>query len=399
MKLSSLGSLTVAVAIAVFASSCGGSSDSDPNANPVIPKSNIAKRALVTNTFFGAAQIVDAATDTLSGFTAIRTDGVRPLLSSPTLLFSTTSKTLMLDAGTNSVYSMDNATEQLTTGVTFGGSVASFVGSQDGKFVYAAIPGAGKVQWADLTATTPTATDIAIAGVRRLVITPDGSKVLAFGDDPTNIRVIKVSDNTVTTVGGFDRPYSAVISSDNARAYILNCGPQCGGTQARVTNLDLATNTAGASVNVGGATIGIINGSTLYVAGSPGVSSSAANGGTLDVINLTTFTRTGGVNISDGIHEHIAFAGSKIYVGARACTQIDSATVKKGCLSIYNTSSGSVTLGGPLGDVTAIAPISNRNVVYTIQNGDLFIYDTATDTLQSKQIEFTGKVTDVKALP
>ena len=399
MKLSFVGRITAVVLLAVFLTSCGGSSSSGGNENPVIPKSNLAKRVLVTNTFFGAAQIVDATTDTISSFIVVKTDGTRPTFGTLTKLYPVTNKTFMLDESTNSVYMVHNATEQLTAGATFGGTIAGFVATPDARYIYAAIPGAGKIQWIDLTATTLALSDIAMPGIRRMVVTGNGSHVLAFGDDTTNVRVIKVSDNRVTTVGGFDRPYSAVVSSDNTKAYVFNCGSQCGGGQPRVSILDLMTNTVTGNVNVGGATTGVIEGSTLYVVGSPGISSSSANGGTIDVINLTTFTRTGGANISDGIHEQIVVApNSKIYIGARACTQIVSATVNKGCLSMYNTSTGAVTIGGPLGDVTGLTTVSGRNVVYTVQNGNAYIYDTATDTLQSKQLDFTGKVTDVKEL-
>src|SRR5947207_4884145 len=42
---------------------------------------------------------------------------------------------------------------------------------------------------------------------------------------------------TVTGTG-LDHPSYAVFSADDSKAYILNCGSECGGTQASVSVLD-----------------------------------------------------------------------------------------------------------------------------------------------------------------
>ena len=44
-------------------------------------------------------------------------------------------------------------------------------------------------------------------------------------------------------MGGFDRPVQAFFSSDDNTAYVVNCGAECGGTQASVQKLDLTINT------------------------------------------------------------------------------------------------------------------------------------------------------------
>jgi len=48
------------------------------------------------------------------------------------------------------------------------------------------------------------------------------------------------------------------------------------------------------------------------------------------------------------------------------------------------------------GDVTGIAPILGRNVVYVVQGGQLGIYDTTKDKLQATQITLVGQLSDVK---
>jgi hypothetical protein len=70
----------------------------------------------------------------------------------------------------------------------------------------------------------------------------------------------------------------------------------------------------------------------------------------------------------------------------------------RGCLSIYNTLTGEVVIPPANGDVTGIEPISNRNVVYLAQGGELQIYDTTTDKLQTTQIDISGEVIDVKTV-
>ena len=68
----------------------------------------------------------------------------------------------------------------------------------------------------------------------------------------------------------------------------------------------------------------------------------------------------------------------------------------RGCLSMLNTSNSNVVVAPVNGDVTGIAPITNRNVVYVAQAGELEIFDTTTDALQSKQIDIIGQAIDVK---
>jgi hypothetical protein len=48
------------------------------------------------------------------------------------------------------------------------------------------------------------------------------------------------------------------------------------------------------------------------------------------------------------------------------------------------------------GDVTGIQPIATRSVVYVVQDGELQIYDTSTDKLQSTQVDIRGQAQDVK---
>ena len=80
----------------------------------------------------------------------------------------------------------------------------------------------------------------------------------------------------------FDRPVKAVFSSDGSTAYVVNCGPECGGKTAGIVSIPLVGNalntgvTGPAAIGLtptamiatpGGATNALQNGTTLYVAG------------------------------------------------------------------------------------------------------------------------------------
>ena len=75
----------------------------------------------------------------------------------------------------------------------------------------------------------------------------------------------------VTDATHLDQPFTAVFNTSETQAFILNCGAECGGTDASVVLADFTNPTATFSGNipVSGATVGLINGSNLYVAGTP----------------------------------------------------------------------------------------------------------------------------------
>jgi hypothetical protein len=206
----------------------------------------------------------------------------------------------------------------------------------------------------------------------------------------------------------FDRPVWGLFSSDDSTAYILNCGAECGGGAASVTVLDLGTNTASATIPVDGATIGLLSGTTLYVAGTPPgtacTSGSAATScGTLSVVDLGAQAVTTTAEITDGYHRRMEMGSNgQLFIGARACSNINippsggNPGEVRGCLSIFNTRNSEVVIPPNNGDVTGLEPVPNRNVVYLVQDGEMRIYDTTTDQKQSKQVDIIGQAVDVK---
>ena len=298
---------------------------------------------------------------------------------------------------------------------------------------YAAVPTApligtspGAVIEMDLTSGNISAT-ISVPNAQTVVSNPGGSQLLVFSNDSDNVTVVspalETSGNPVTFIVPLCtgcRPVNAVFSSDGGIAYILNCGAECQGTQASVQVLNLATTppSLGASVPVDGATIGLLNGSTLYVAGfspstanhgCPGETTAATTCGRLDIVDTGSMTVTGSAVITDGYHDRIDMGlGSQLFVGSHTCTNIGNVNnvtgEVRGCLSIYNTTNGNVTIPPDNGDVTGLQSFTSRYVEYVAEGGNLRVYDTTIDSLllndyiSNGTIIVTGVITDVKAV-
>ena len=82
---------------------------------------------------------------------------------------------------------------------------------------------------------------------------------------------------------------------------------------------------------------------------------------------------------------------NKLYIGAKTCN--NTAT---GCLSVVNltTQTADAPLP-PLGPVTGILSIPNRDTMYVIQGGCSMIYDTTTDQLAASADRLSRRLYDV----
>ena len=382
----------------------------------------LSERAFVSNlnpnAGNAAIQTVDAGKDlpalnsnTLVPFT-VTLGGTLPTL----MIAGPNNTTVVFNSGDNGISVVDNSTEALmkmigstdctTVSCEFQlpGPTQSMAESSDGKFIYAAIPTTSQVTTIPLTATTITPASIpatplncgvtanCLPGARRIALSPDNSKLLVFNEQlPSQLEVINTSTNAVTTVslpGQLDHPVYGVFSSDSTKAYILNCGAECGGTQASVAVLDMTAFTIGQSVNVDAATIGASDSSNLYVAGSNPATPGA---GSLTVLPLSSLTAAKQIKIGDGFHQVITVFQSKVMVGARLCTT--------GCLSLVDPSGGTAIIDSPKGDVTAITGITPRTVFYTAEGGGVHVYDVSTGAEHLNNntpvIDVVGQVTSV----
>jgi len=409
-------SFLLSVSLALL--SCGGSGSSTGTKT-----SGVAYRAFITNSVSSGSGasgvfIINAQTDArafVSPISAGNTPGMMVLTPNraETLVFSGDGTR----ASDNQFTIINNATESAAGHVTLPGLTESFVVSPDSSTAYVAMPTAsvvgqspGVVDAIALTGGSVTG-QVTIPAVRFLSIDNGGNRILAFSDNLDSVAVITPSNigtnnAAATFVTGFDRPVWAFFSSDDKTAYVLNCGAECGGTQASIQTLDLTapTLTAGPTIDVPAATVALVNNSTVYLAGTPvpnpdpqpctGQTTQATSCGLLTILDLTSGTYTS-TPITDGYHNHLALgANGQLFIGARTCTEIalpNPTNEVRGCLSIYNTQPnavGTVPAGGVVippanGDVTGIQSITKRTVVYVVQGGAVNIYDTATDVLET----------------
>jgi hypothetical protein len=397
--------------------SCGSSTNSAPTT------SGLPFRAFISQDIVGGGvgvQIINAQNDTravVAPISAGATPG--PMVVTPNRV-----QTLVFSAADNKFTLISNGGESPSAQTTLPGFTESFVVSPDSLTAYIAVPTAsvvghspGAVEVMNLNTGSITA-EIDVPAVRFLALGNSGNRLLAFSDNSTQVAVIAFGTGNpqVTFVDGFDRPVTAFFSSDDNTAYVVNCGLECGGSQASVQTLDLSQSSpiAGVPAPVPAASFGTINGTTLYLAGTPvpaspctGQTTAATSCGLLTVLDLTTMSvvNPAPIVITDGYHNRMALgANGQLFMGAHSCTEIippippPADAEVRGCLSIYDTQTGAVVIPPANGDVTGIEPIASRHVVYLAQGGELQIYDTTTDKLQATQIDVSGEVVDVKTI-
>ena len=308
--------VAVLIGASVFAVSCG-SYNSNNNSSST-PTSGLSFRAFVSNPLSPAGggggvpvlNIVDASKDVvapqrvnLSG--SIAQAGM--MVVSPDRKFS-----MVYSPSTNAVVLVDNTAETLVASgnsslppVTLPGPTESIFISKFNTLGYAAVPTApvlgqspGAIVRIALSTASITAV-VPIPAVRFIVESNDGNNILAMADNSNVVTMVATSLIGTTTppvaICCFDHPVWGIFSSDDGTAYILNCGPECGGTTASVSVVDIASQTVTGDIPVSAATMGLISGSTLYVAGTPpgtpcDPSTAATSCGILTTIDLGSLT-------------------------------------------------------------------------------------------------------------
>ncbi|HWX53692.1 MAG TPA: hypothetical protein VN176_03785 [Verrucomicrobiae bacterium] len=393
--------LLACASAAALLAACGGSSNSSSSSTTKL--TGLKKRVLVSNQASGAVTIFDAAKDQVSArsFSA----------SGASKLVTASGNTVVMQQGTTVITVINNVTETTPVQLSLRDQVFDVAISNDGKTAYAAERNVGEI--AIFNTTNGNLSSITgIPLVTRLVEGTNEHKMLVFTDNPiggNTFYVIDTATNNFTPISApqLDQPYSAVFDpgdSNDTTAFILNCGPECGGTTASVIKVNFSNPlvpTFSAPIPVSAATVGVLSGSSLFVAGSPGAGST----GSVQTINTGSLTASAALTITNGHHLKMVMASNnRLYIGASGCTAtLDNSTgLMKGCLTIVNTSSNAVVIPevSPFRqnfDATGIQPISGRTVVYVCQGGELDIYDTTTDVAvqPSPPIDIIGKAIDV----
>lgn len=445
MKRAAFGFLILWASLVLV--SCG------KNSNSSTPSTTGLKfRALVSQDVSSIASspgliIVDAQNDVRARRAAV--SGGTFFLPGAMVVSNDRKLTVAISDLNDAVEVMDNRQESVRAVTNLPGTTESVAIAPDNTVAYAAMPNApvagggsaGAIAIVNLV-TQGTPPTLPIPGVQFLAQSGDGSRILAFSNStdlglPSNVQSVTIVSPFNVVAGsknascnpappnpvvcqyvtGFDHPVAGFFSSDNTQAWILNCGPECGGAQASIQSLDLVHLTAGPPTLLpGGATVGLISGQTLYVAGNPaagaddcagGPTTAATTCGRLTVVNLATLPQASPVQpsevIPDGYHTQLAISGDgQLFMGSRNCTNIvpvNSGDEQRGCLAILNTNTGNLIIPPENGDVTGLQPITNRQRFYVVQGGELQIFDTTTDKLDPlKSIDIFGNALDVKLI-
>jgi hypothetical protein len=337
-------------------------------------------------------------------------------------------------AGDGSFALVNYATEKQTTTVTVNGASSSIFISRDQRYVFAANQAAHTLTVQDRSLGT--SYGLNLPNVYRVSINPSGTAALAFVQDSNLIySVYKLQTNQhapanaedcepqnlpvyclLPVPGNFDRPTKAVFSADGNTAFVLNCGPECGGVQASVSFLPVAgiiiqsgspippgaPTAVTATVPIpGGDTDAIQNANLLYLAGQQ-LQPDGYFAGNLSILNVSSGQVTGTYSISDGTHLKMLFADDNtLWIGSQLCTQGEryhqGATTNLGCLTMFNTSSNSVTMiDSYKGDATGIAAVTGLSKVYTAEGGQVYIYNTTTGAaMDNSQVTVVGTAYDV----
>lgn len=220
----------------------------------------------------------------------------------------------------------------------------------------------------------------------------------------------------------FDRPTKAVFSTDGGTAYVLNCGPECGGNNASITSLPigpfifligeasgtLPTTSQLAKNNLlipGGASNALVDVTTMYLVGQQPqqIQGQTLFAGKLTIVNLSNYTAGSPISISDGEPGAMSrmleaddntlwIAMSKCNLGVRAATG-----QPYGCLTMFNTSTDTVTLIEPyIGDATGVAAVTGLHKIYTAEGGQVYIFSTTDGTsINNQYVTVTGTAYDV----
>jgi hypothetical protein len=250
----------------------------------------------------------------------------------------------------------------------------------------------------------------------------------------------------VSVPGTYDEPAGVYFSLDGTTAYVLNCGPECGGKTASITLLQqgalneqlipstpVQPNPMIANIPVpGGVTAALSDGTTLYLAGQQ-LQPDGLFTGFLSTLNQANNTITAKYSISDGSHSKILFADNNtLWIGSQYCATGE----RQKLFASGNTTQAAnyncltmVTLGGatltpkivpainqagsgatavPLphpnqnndqyyyGSLTGICWVQNFNKVYTAYGGQVHIFSTVDGSeIDNEFVTVQGTALDV----
>lgn len=468
-------SAVAALGFAVALAGCGGTTYF---AGRSLPPSGLTNRVLVAiqnpnDLYKGALQILDAYYDTRSGYNAKPASffitGYSGALPSTIQNMPEEQLGVVFGSGDGSLTMVNYAKESISssdTSTQLNGIAPSVFMTRNQSYIFAASQSTQVLTVIDRT--NGGSYPLGLPGIYRVSVNPGGSVALAFVQNsnyvyyPRKLTSAQTSsfsggpgnwpkaavdcepqnapgwclfqaqspDNTDATGNyygaplTFDRPVKAVFSGDGGTAYVLNCGPECGGAKASVAPLPVApmiyligqqsgklpTTSALASGTLaipGGASNALVDTSTLYVVGQQPVQ---VQGQTLFAGNLTVVdyskspvSVSSPISISDGapgaVSRMLLGDDNTLWIGMTKCQNgVRVATgLPYGCLTMVNTTTNTVTLLEPyFGDLTGIASVTGLHKVYVAQGGQVYIFSTVDGTsIDNQFVTVTGTAYDV----
>jgi hypothetical protein len=433
-----------------------------------IPPSKLAERVMISqsaNGAIGSLQIVDAKRDIRTNventIPSFQISGYASGFPSAIMSFPAELRAYVYSSSDGSLDSIDYSTEAAT------GSVGKFQTGQNSVAVppsftrfYGAEEAAGVLEVIDNLAGSSYALNI--PDVYKVVSNKGDTVVLAMVRNSNAVyRVFKLNQRqflsagaamsatgaadcepqilpvycAVQVPGTFDRPANVYYSLDGTTAYVLNCGPECGGATASITLLQqgplnnnviptspVQPNPQIANVPVpGGATVALSDGNTLYIAGQQ-LQSDGLFEGFLSTMSQAANTVTGKYAISDGTHTKLIFADNNtLWIGSQYCAtgERQKLGLNYNCLTrvvlggatitpqiIPNVTPGSATATVPYpnannnlwyyGNLTGICWVQTFNKVYTAYGGQVHAFSTVDGSeINNSLITVQGTALDV----
>jgi len=479
-------SAAAAVAVAGALAGCGKTSYFDGR---VLPPSGLVNRVLIAvqnpgALSKGALEIVDAYYDIRQGYNgspaSFSVSGFGGALPVTIQNMPEEQTGAVYGAGDGS-FTLTNYQSEKTTGTVSGlsGPSSSIFVTRNLQYVVAASQAAHVLTIVNQANSTAVA--LSLPGIYRVSVNPGGSMALAFVQNsnyayfpiqlttaqslaysggPTTWPKAAVDcepqngpiwclfqaqspdhlDSTGNYYGApltFDRPVKALFSQDGSTAYVLSCGPECGGTASSVSLLPVSpliflvnknsgllpcnlpavaacpNANAKPMVNIpipGGASNALIDTSSsnrMFVVGQSAqtINGQTLFGGNLTQVNLSNNTAGSPVAISDGqpgaMSRMIEADDNTLWIAMTGCTvgvrYATNPASGYGCLTMYNTSTNKVVLLEPyIGNATGIAAVAGLHKIYAAEGGQVYIYSTKDgSSIDNQYVTVTGTAYDV----
>ena len=473
---------SAAFAVAAGLAGCGKTTYFDGR---LLPPSGISNRVLIaiqnpSAITKGALEIVDAYYDIRSGYTgqppSYSVSGFSGALPISIQSMPEEQMGAIYGSGDGTLTIANYQTEKATGSVSgLNGLSSSIFMTRNGNYVFAASQGSHVLTIANRG--NGSSYPLGLPGIYRVSVNPGGTMALAFVQNsnyayyPRQLTTAQSlnysggpstwpkaavdcepqtapgwclfqaqSPDAVDATGNFygaplvfDRPVKAVFSADGSTAYVLNCGPECGGTTSSITLLPVAPlifpqgqqsgllpcNAAPCArppavpmttIRIpGGASNALVTTSTMYVVGQR-LMPDGYFGGFMTVVNLTNNTvvpSTGSspnpVSISDGmpgaVSRILQADDNTLWIAMTKCNQGERFYNEQpyGCLTMYNTSTSQVVLLEPyIGDGTGIAAVTGLHKIYSVQGGQVYINSTVDgSSIDNQYVTVTGTAYDV----